>query len=141
MIVLYYIYYVQRMRLKDDVVVPHIDDISANMVFYMVMHTSIIIIATIIMLDFISVNEKSTKFFILIKKCVNDIIPFLTFFTIFLLITSLLFTVSGVDLMDPNDNDYPEIARTIATLLQNFRNGLGDISPPNFDMWTKYEKS
>jgi hypothetical protein len=65
----------------------------------MIMNTIIMFFIVQKGLYYISVFEKFSQFFILIKKVVIDIIPFFAFFVIMLLANSMLYTISGVDII------------------------------------------
>lgn len=64
--------------------------------------------------------------------------PFTVFLLLWVLTMSLIYMVTGITL---GEDDYPQVDRYTALLIQNFRNGIGDISPPKYGIWFPQEFS
>jgi hypothetical protein len=70
--------------------------------------------------------------------CIYDMKEFSMFLLLFVAFFSVFFFLSGVEF---DDGDYSEVNWFFVTILQTYRNSIGDISPPGYPMWVLYLKS
>ena len=63
---------------------------------------------------------------------------FMTFFFIAILYFALTYHMFGVSF---DDGDYPHLWKFVVTLIQTFRNSIGDIAVLQYDDWTSSDES
>lgn len=59
---------------------------------------------------------------------------FLGFFFSWIVVFGIIFILQGVTF---DEDDYPGLCPYFAGLIQIFRNSMGDISAPKYDVWEK----
>lgn len=71
---------------------------------------------------------------LVIQTCF-DIIPFLSYTLLSLVLFTILFDISGVKIT-PDDNTYDHVTpNLLAIFIQVFRNSIGDITTPTYNYW------
>lgn len=83
--------------------------------FYMVMHSLILFLMTLKMLFYIQVFMDYSKLVTLIKNCLSDIVPFMSFYVAMLFITTLFYIISGIEIGD--ENDYKNMPKSLRTFM------------------------
>jgi len=88
-------------------------------------------------LFFLRINEKFGMLSDLMIKCIQDMMPFLVFFITFITVFAGVATVVETSYKneDPSQDDYPKLPNWAIMLIQTYRNGIGDISPPDYGYW------
>lgn len=82
---------------------------------------------------YLRAKKTFSKLVKLIGNVIQDIMPFLFFFTLWFLLNSLLYRLAGVNI--GKQSDYVHVNHNFALIIAQLRNSLGDISAPNFDFW------
>jgi hypothetical protein len=98
-------------------------------------------------------NETMGKLIELVRVCALATVPFLVFFIIWCLIFEILYKALGSEVKAENlgtatngtaTNDYDNydaIEPALASFFYVFENAVGNVQPPNLDLWTDYLKS
>lgn len=68
----------------------------------------------------------------LVKKCISDVIPFMFFFVMWILLFSFLFQLVGLEI---NLDDYEGFNVYSTYLMYTYRNSIGDLSTPEYNYW------
>jgi hypothetical protein len=108
-------------------------------IWWVIIHSLIILLITFKLMFFMRVSENFSNLVQLITTVLFQIGPFIVFLIMWMIVNSLLYNISGVEIYDINDNDYHELHESLALFFQNFRNSVGDISTPTYDYWINAE--
>ena len=86
---------------------------------------------------FLRIYENFGHLIQMLANCFRDISVFLVFFITWILVYTML-----LDMMEANfdDGDYPDLNIITITLLQMYRNSIGDISAPLYARWSEMLK-
>lgn len=63
----------------------------------------------------------------------KDLVPFNVIFGVIIFLFTFLFIISGTQISD--DKDFKSVPFGIAEVFQGYRNAIGDINMPSFDLW------
>ena len=99
------------------------------------MNTLVLVFATIKLMYFLRLDERYVMLVDLMFKVIGDIIPFLLFLNIFLIVISLLYRVTGV-IVSGGEGDYTGLNTYFMFFVQIFRNAIGDEATPVTTFWT-----
>ena len=94
---------------------------------------TVFVLSFLKMIYFLRIYEEFGHLIQMLTNCIKDISVFLVF-----LITWILVYAMMLDMMDANfdDGDYPDLNTIAITLLQMYRNSIGDISAPLYTRWS-----
>lgn len=70
----------------------------------------------------------------LIIRVLQDAVDFTFFFFGWIYVFVLLNKILGAEF---SDGDYPEFNEFFVMIIQTYRNSIGDIAPPTYDLWTE----
>jgi len=101
--------------------------------FWVVMNSIGLFFATVKLMFFLRVSDKFVLLVELLFSVFVDITPFLLFFSIFIIVISLLYRISGVEV---SASDYPDLNTYFLYAVQIFRNSIGDVATPDITFWT-----
>lgn len=137
-VLVFYIYMVVRIMYGDRHVLPHkVEEEDAIIVsFWVVFNTILLLLQVLKLLYFMRVSEKLAKIVKLSSQVFYDVSAFTVFLIFWVLVFLFLFIIAGFT-FDTGDYDYT--LREVSMLLQIYRNSFGDISTPQYDMWTENE--
>ena len=70
----------------------------------------------------------------MLTNCIRDISVFLVFLITWILLYTMILDMMGANF---DGKDYPDLNTIAITLLQMYRNSIGDISAPLYTRWSE----
>lgn len=111
---------------------------AAQLVFWIVMNSLLLVNALIKVLFFLRVYGKFGMLVQLIISVVIDIKNFIFFFVLWLILFSLLYRIAGIKI---DEGDYKNVNSYLAYVIVIFRNSIGDEQIPDTNYWTAQSKT
>ena len=85
------------------------------------------------LVNFSRIFEKTGLTTELISQSTYDAIPFLVYFLALILLFAITIGQVGATF---DNGDYSELPNFVVLIMQTYRNGIGDIAPPDYSYWT-----
>ena len=90
------------------------------------------------LIKYLSIFPSVAVFIRLIQQVLKELTAFTIFFSLFLIINSLMNMIMRVETEEPTD--YLEISYFSKSMVNSFRSALGDIIIPNYDQWLRFNR-
>lgn len=92
----------------------------------------LLILTMIKLLFFVRIFEEYGFLVSMIQYCIIDLIPFLVTYMLFLIITSMIYTVLKAE-PDPETAGIENIPNFVIILIVTFRNAIGEVGLPTYN--------
>ena len=136
-------YYILRM-IQDVEVIPNEDNTKdgneVTTIVYSCLHAFLIAFLLFKVMFYMRVSKYFSKLVRLVFEVVPHVMPFTLYCLLVLLCSALIYRTSGVEIVE-DYSSYPHLHKFVALCIQTIRNGIGDLSPPTYEIWfQEYEK-
>jgi hypothetical protein len=129
-------YFVLPKKINDDVIDRAVLD---SKMWWVAIHSLLVMLITFKLMFFMRVSENFSNLVKLVTNVMYQILPFTIFLMMWMVVNTILYDISGIAIFDKEDNDYHQLTYSVALILQNFRNSVGDITTPTYYYWTDPE--
>lgn len=136
-------YYVLRMVQNVEVIPDEDNTKDGNesiTIIYTCLHTILIFFLLFKVMFYMRVSKYFSKLVRLVFEVVPHVMPFTLYCLLVLLCSSLIYRTAGVEIVEDYEN-YPHLHKFVALSIQTIRNGIGDLSPPTYEIWFQDYKS
>ena len=90
------------------------------------------------MIYFLRVYKEFGHLIQMLAKCIKDVSVFMVFLTTWISLFAVMLNMLEVEF---SDDDYPNLNTFMRTLIQIWRNSVGDISAPVYSRWSQMMES
>lgn len=123
---------------KEDYMIPDSSNKKnyKTMFWWMLLHNVMIILGMSKTLYYLRIFNAFSKLVRLVWNVFPHVVPFTLFYAFFLFCFTLMYKVSGIDVVGEPEA-YQDLHRDTMLVIQNFRNSIGDLSTPTYEFWFK----
>jgi len=136
--IFYFVYFYHRIQEgnRGKNLIPHKEEANASWVLG---NCVIGILGFLKFFTYMRISQSFSKFTILIVNVFLGLGSFITIFACLILLVDYLYKVSGSVTFDDGDFANDQVPATLADLIQGYRNAIGDIAVPTFEVWKGHD--